>query len=97
MEFHRWSQNEGESINDYIATLQRTAMYCEFRDLEDLPLDRLICGVRDVSLQRRLLAKPNLTLKIALDETRATKTSIKAMATIQKDKSPNNTHRGNTA
>ncbi|KAG8128495.1 hypothetical protein E2320_015321 [Naja naja] len=72
-------------------------MYCEFRDLKDLLLDRLICRVRDVSLQRRLLAKPNLTLNIALDEASATKTSIKAMATIQKDKSLNNAHCGNTA
>ncbi|KAG8139973.1 hypothetical protein E2320_002710, partial [Naja naja] len=74
----------------------RIAMYCEFRDLKDLLLDRLVCGVRGVSLQWRLLAKSSLTLKIALDEAGATKISIKAMATIQKDKSTNNAHRGNT-
>ncbi|KAG8138807.1 hypothetical protein E2320_001595, partial [Naja naja] len=71
-------------------------MYCEFRDFEGLLLDRL-CGVRDVSIQWRLLAKPNLTLKIALNEARATETSIKAMAEIQKDESPNNVHGGNIA
>ena len=29
--------------------------------------DRLVCGVRDIRIQRRLLEEPKLTLKRALD------------------------------
>ncbi|CAI5791650.1 Hypothetical predicted protein [Podarcis lilfordi] len=43
-------------------------MQCEFRDLDDALMDRIICGVRDIHLQRRLLAKPDLTLQKAIEE-----------------------------
>ncbi|CAI5780662.1 Hypothetical predicted protein [Podarcis lilfordi] len=43
-------------------------MHCEFRDLDDALMDRIVCGVRDIHLQRRLLAKPDLTLQKAIEE-----------------------------
>lgn len=66
--FHHRNQAEGESINSYIAALRKAALYCEFRDLDDALLDRLVCRVKDIKLQRRLLAKTNLTLQMVLDK-----------------------------
>ncbi|CAI5783449.1 Hypothetical predicted protein [Podarcis lilfordi] len=43
-------------------------MHCEFRDLDDALMDRIVYGVRDIHLQWRLLAKPDLTLQKAIEE-----------------------------
>ncbi|XP_058021434.1 uncharacterized protein LOC131189321 [Ahaetulla prasina] len=77
-------QREGESISVYMAALRKAATHCEYRDLEDTLLEQLICGVRDIRLQRRLLLKSNLTLAIALDEARAHEMSTKAAETLHK-------------
>ena len=54
--FHKREQKEGES-------LQKLAEHCDFgRGLADALRDRVVCGIRDEALQRRLLAKDNLTL-----------------------------------
>ena len=40
------------------------AEHCNFQaTLDDMLRDRLVCGVTDGCLQRRLLAEPELTLK----------------------------------
>ncbi|XP_013913403.1 PREDICTED: transmembrane protease serine 11E-like [Thamnophis sirtalis] len=43
-EFNIHNQKEGESINEYVAALRKAAAYCNFRDLDELILDRIICG-----------------------------------------------------
>ncbi|KAG8124972.1 hypothetical protein E2320_020231 [Naja naja] len=54
--FRRWTQAEGETITGYMAALRTAALHCGFRDyLEDMLLDQLVSGVRDLRLQRRLL------------------------------------------
>lgn len=47
-------------------------------------LDQLVCGVRNLKLQQRLLARSDLTLLIALDEARAAEMSAKSSAEIQR-------------
>lgn len=44
-------QNKGESVSQYMAALRQAALYCEFSDLDDILLDQLISGVRDIKLQ----------------------------------------------
>ena len=57
----------------YVAELRKVSEYCEFgTTLDSMLRDRLVCGVRDVRLQRRLLigrllAESNLTFSKALD------------------------------
>ena len=46
--------------------------------------DRLVCGVRDIRMQRRLLAEPKLTLKPALDLSLAIEAADKDASEIQK-------------
>ncbi|KAG8125088.1 hypothetical protein E2320_020531 [Naja naja] len=47
-------------------------------------LDQLVCGVRDLRLQRRLLAKADLTLKQGIEEAQAAELSSVSAAAIQK-------------
>ena len=62
--FHRRSQAVGESTADYLAELRRLSAHCEFKDYLDEALrDRLVCGLRSESIQRKLLAEVDLTLK----------------------------------
>lgn len=51
-------------------------------------LDRLVCGVRDIRLQRCLLAKTDLTLQTALDEAHTAEMSTQSTEQIQKTQSP---------
>ncbi|CAI5761859.1 Hypothetical predicted protein [Podarcis lilfordi] len=60
--FYHRNQAEGGSINNHTTALRQAAMHCEFQDLDGALMDRIICGVQDSRLQRRLLAKPDLTL-----------------------------------
>lgn len=89
-EFHRRTQEDGETVNQYVAALRKATAYCEFRELDDVLLEELISGVRDISFQRRLLGKPNFTLQTTLDEARATESSSKSAAALQKTSSSSN-------
>ena len=66
--FNSRVQKDSETIMQYVAELRKVSEYCEFgTTLDSMLRDRLVCGVRDVRLQRRLLAESNLTFSKALD------------------------------
>ncbi|KAG8128776.1 hypothetical protein E2320_015638 [Naja naja] len=67
----------------YIAVLRTAALHCRFRDLENMLLDQLVCGVKDLCLQKCFLPKANLTLKMAIEEAQATELSTISAAEIQ--------------
>ena len=51
----------------FLAELKHLSEDSEFGiTLDEMLRDRLVCGVRDIRIQRRLLAEPKLTLKRAL-------------------------------
>ncbi|KAG8136828.1 hypothetical protein E2320_005378 [Naja naja] len=81
--FRRRVQAEGETISTYMAAFRKAALHGGFQDLEDQLLDQLVCGVRDLRLQRRLLAKGDLTLKMAVEESQVAEMSILSAAEIQ--------------
>ena len=65
--FNTCTRNPGESIASYVARLRDLTQYCEFGDTLELMLrDRLVCGVGNEQLQRRLLAEPELTFQKAM-------------------------------
>ena len=67
--FNSCVQKESESIAQFVAELRRLAVHCEFEGtLEIMLRDRLVCGVRDPQLQKRLLAERQLTFSKALLE-----------------------------
>ncbi|XP_058044030.1 uncharacterized protein K02A2.6-like [Ahaetulla prasina] len=82
--FRQRFQGEGESINDFMASLRDAALQCEFTDLEDMLLDQLVTGVKDLRLQRRLLARSEVTLQVAIEEARASEMSERSSAEIQR-------------
>ena len=62
--------------------------YCEFgATLDEMLRDRLVCGVQDIRIQRRLLAEPKLSLQRALDLALAIAAAEKDASKIQKEDS----------
>ena len=69
----------------FLAKLRRLSEHCEFGiTLDEMLRDRLVCGVRDIRIQRRLLAEPKLTLKRALDLALTIEAADKDASEIQK-------------
>lgn len=65
--FNKRDQLPGESVQDFLAALRQLARYCDFENwLDRLLCDRLVCGLRDETIQRRLLAEPDLKLTKAI-------------------------------
>ena len=59
---------ENESIADFMASLRSLAEFCNYGGtLDHMLRDRLVCGVRNDRIQRRLLAEKELTLSKAVD------------------------------
>ena len=49
---------------DFLVTLRNLAEHCEYRDtLETMVRDRIVCGIRDEKIQRRLLVEKDLTFQ----------------------------------
>ena len=70
--FHSRSCREGEPTSAFIAELRKLSEQCNFQDtLNNNLRDRLVCGVNDSRLQRRLLAETDLTFGKALELTQA--------------------------
>ena len=62
--FNRRNQLEGEAAETYIMELYTLAESCEFKDTkEEMIRDRLVVGVRDSSLSKRMQMEPDLTLE----------------------------------
>ena len=82
--FNSRMQKPGKSIATFIAELRKLAEHCKFQNtLEDMLRDRLVCGVTDGRLQRRLLAEPDLTLKDATKIALAQETAEKGAQQLQ--------------
>ena len=70
--FNSRSRQPGESVANYVAKLRRLAEYCEFGDsLSDLLRDRLVVGVQDERIQRRLLSERDLKFQKAYEVAQA--------------------------
>ena len=55
-------RRQGESIAKFVAELLQIAHHCGYEAiLEDMLRDRLVCGVNDSRVQRRLLSESDLT------------------------------------
>ena len=83
--FNTRSQQPGETIAMFLAELRQLTEYCEFgATLDEMLRDRLVCGVQDIGIQRRLLAEPKLTLQRALDLALVIEAAEKDASEIQK-------------
>uniref|UniRef100_A0A1B0CIL0 Uncharacterized protein n=1 Tax=Lutzomyia longipalpis TaxID=7200 RepID=A0A1B0CIL0_LUTLO len=65
--FHKRFQNNEETLRDFIKDLKKLAINCNFADLQDTLRDRLICGMKDKMIRKKLIAEKNLTFQKACD------------------------------
>ena len=76
--FHKRDQQDGETISDYVAELKRLSLHCNFgENLNDAVRDRLVCGLRSESIQKRLLSDTELEVKKAVALAVAMETAAK--------------------
>ncbi len=67
-QFHQRAQKAGEDVASYMAALRRLADKCSYgAHLEEALRDRFVCGLREATIQRKLLAIDGLTLKTAYE------------------------------
>ena len=68
----------------FVAELRRLTKYCDFGiTLEDMLRDRLVCGVNDDRIQRRLLSELNLTFARAFELAQALESAEKHAKDLQ--------------
>ena len=66
--FHTRQRQPGETIAKYVSELRSLAQTCQFgTTLETMIRDRLVCGVNNDHIQRRLLSETELDLKKGLE------------------------------
>ena len=82
--FNSCVRKQGESVATYIAELKHLSEHCEFAGiLEDMLCDRLVCGINDSRIQRRLLAEPDLNYKKACELVLALEAADKSAQELQ--------------
>lgn len=81
--FNRRIQQEGESVEDFIADLNPLSQNCGYKELRDeLIRDQIVIGIRDQALSERLQLDPDLTLEKAINACRQTETLRKNMSRL---------------
>ena len=66
--FNSRIRRKGESVATYVSELRGLAQFLNYGEsLETMLRDRLVCGINDESIQRRLLAESTLTFKKAFE------------------------------
>ena len=65
--FNSRVRQPGESIATFVAQLRQLSQKCGFKDLDDQLRDRLVCGIGDQEIQKRLLSESTLDFAKAKD------------------------------
>jgi hypothetical protein len=82
--FHKREQRDGETISAFVAEIRKLSQHCEFGAALDLTLrDRLVCGLRNESVQKRLLSEADLTFRRAIDIAVAMETAARDASELQ--------------
>ena len=69
-----------------MSELRSIAEFCNFGNmLEDMLRDKLVCGIADNVIQKRLLAEDPLTLAMVLENAKGMKSAAKNSATLNPD------------
>ena len=84
--FNSRTRRPGESIATFVAELRALAEFCNFGDTLGVMLrDRIVCGINDDAIQRRLLSDPKLDYAKAVETALNMETAAQSMKTL-KDK-----------
>ncbi|XP_072304768.1 uncharacterized protein [Eucyclogobius newberryi] len=82
--FDSRSRKPNESVLDYVPELRRLAQDCNYGDtLQQKLRDRIVCGINDDRIQRRLLAETDLTCEKAYSIAVASETANKKALDLQ--------------
>ena len=82
--FNSRTRHSDESVRAYVAELRSLAEHCNYGNtLNAMLRDRLVVGINNDRIQRRLLAEPRLDLTNALDIATAMETAAKNAHEIQ--------------
>ena len=82
--FNSRIRKSSESIAEYVAELRKLALHCDYKDtLSEMLRDRLVCGVNDDRMQRRLLSETKLTFDKALELCQAMESASKDVKEMQ--------------
>ncbi|XP_061564077.1 uncharacterized protein K02A2.6-like [Cololabis saira] len=82
--FYSRTRKPEETVLDFVAGLRKLAQDCNFGDkLKEQLRDRLVCGVADDRIQRRLLSEMDLTFDKALKIAQAIETANRDAKVLQ--------------
>lgn len=85
--FNSRVRKTGESVSLFVAELRSLARYCNFGATLDVMLrDRVVCGINDDMIQKKLLSEQNLTLNRATEVAIATEAAVRNAADLKCDK-----------
>ena len=65
-QFHRRDQGREETVEEYVRALYELAEHADFPDKENCIRDRLVLGITDQELSKKLQLQADLTLKSAV-------------------------------
>ena len=85
--FNSRVRKPGESVSTYIAELKKLAAHCDFEEafLLQMLRDRLVCGIGDSRMQRRLLSEEDLTFDKALQLVQAMESADQSASALTAD------------
>jgi len=76
--FYKRDQQANESVPQYIAILKKLSVNCDFGTfLDDALRDKLVCGLHEVHIQKRLLTMDQLTFDLACKTAYSMETAAK--------------------
>ena len=85
-QFNIRKQQAGETVAEYVAALHKAAEFCNYGDsLSEMLQDRLVCGITDTSVQKRLLAEKDLTLDKAVGLAQSVEKGAKDLHLLTED------------
>ena len=90
--FREAEQQESESMRDFLARLKKMADTCGFGDYrKDAIRDRFVCGLKERTIQRKLVAAADLTLhtadeRVCADELTENKTTALHRGNVEEAK-----------
>ncbi len=82
--FNSRVRRQGETISEFVAALRQLTEHCAFGEtLDDMLRDRLVCGLNEGRLQRRMLAETTLSFSKALSLAQAYESAEKKAHDLQ--------------
>ena len=88
-QFNLRQQATTELVAEYVAALRKLAKHCNFGDsLSEMLRDRLLCGIANPTVQKHLLAEPELTLTKAVTKAQVVELAERGSKEIQAIKDP---------